>query len=77
MTWSLSAGGHTQPPEGAENWAEVEQELHDRLQEVLSDPKYGATSSHFGGNYVTGSPHVAKIAHEHASHGDAPAEDAE
>jgi hypothetical protein len=59
MTWSLNASGHTPKPEDAETWAEVEQELHDELQTVLSNPKYGATSSTFAGNHVHGQPHVA------------------
>lgn len=58
MTWSLSASGHTDTPDGAESWAEVEQELHDKLAEVLSDPRYGTTSSTFYGNHVQGQPHV-------------------
>lgn len=58
MTWSLSASGHTPTPDGAENWSEVEQELHDRLAEVLSDPRYGTSMSTFHGNHVSGQPHV-------------------
>jgi hypothetical protein len=47
MTWSLNASGHT----GRED---DERELADRISEILADPKYGASSSSFGGTYVHG-----------------------
>lgn len=53
MTWSLNAAGHSPAPEGANDWAEVEQELHDELAAVLSKPKYGTSQSRFGGNHVS------------------------
>lgn len=61
MTWSLSASGHTPAPEGENDWAEVEQELHAELHKVLSNPKYGTTYSQFGGNHVTGDVHIKHV----------------
>ena len=58
MTWSLNAMGHTPAAEGESSWEAVERELHDRLAEVLSDPKFGCSSSTFSGNYISGSPHT-------------------
>jgi hypothetical protein len=63
MTWSLSASGHTPTPDGEESWESVEQELHERLQEVLADPKFGATSSSLSGNHVHTEPHKPHPAH--------------
>jgi hypothetical protein len=63
MSWSLNASGHVPTPEGAENSAEVERELHDELRAVLSKPKYGAANSIFAGNHVQGEPHKPRAAH--------------
>jgi|HubBroStandDraft_1064217.scaffolds.fasta_scaffold2128887_1 hypothetical protein len=52
MTWSLSAGGHNSG-DNAEREA-VERELADKLSEILADPKYGASSASFSGNFVSG-----------------------
>jgi len=61
MTWTMSAGGHTPAPEGADGWAEVEQRLHDELSAVLAKPEYGAGVSHFHGNHVdSNSLHIAQ-----------------
>jgi len=65
MTWSLNASGHT-PTDPGESWAEVEQELHDELQKVLSNPKYGTANSRFSGNHVQGEPHKPKAVHAEA-----------
>jgi len=47
MTWSLTAAGHTSSEAD-------ERELADKLSEILADPKYGASSSSFGGMFVHG-----------------------
>jgi hypothetical protein len=52
MTWTMSASGHTPAPEGADDWAGVEQRLHDELSAVLAKPEYGAGTSFFHGNHV-------------------------
>ncbi len=57
MTWSLNVGGHTPTPEGESDWRRVEHELVAELHRVLSDPKYGTSSSNFAGNYVVGEIH--------------------
>ena len=58
MSWSLSASGHTPAPEGESGWEAVEKELHGKLTEILSDPKYGCSRSSFGGNHVHGPVHI-------------------
>lgn len=63
MSWSLNAAGHVpaqDPSAGpAADAAAIEMELYEALRAVLSDPKYGATASSFGGSHVSGSLHVA------------------
>lgn len=61
MSWSLNAAGHVPPPDpaGVLDAAAVELELYEALSAVLKDPKYGASSSSFGGSHVTGSLHQA------------------
>lgn len=73
MTWSLSASGHTNAPEGAGNWEEAEQKLHDELAAVLAKPEYGCGQSSFSGNYVTSNClHIPQddpaVEHEHEHH---------
>jgi len=70
MSWSLNAAGHVPattavPATEAEpatstpaDSVAVEVELYEALKAVLSDPKYGAVSSAFGGSHVSGSLHV-------------------
>jgi hypothetical protein len=61
MSWSLNAAGHVPAPDPAvtpaADAAAVELELYEALCTVLKDPKYGASSSSFGGSHVTGSLH--------------------
>jgi hypothetical protein len=62
MSWSLNAAGHVPRPDpaaGPLDAAAIELELYEALRGVLSDPKYGAASSSFGGSPVTGSLHQA------------------
>ncbi len=51
MTWALHATGNC--PDGAE------QELAERIAEVLSDPGFGTAASQLGGNVVNGPVHEA------------------
>ncbi|WP_287934234.1 hypothetical protein [Arthrobacter sp.] len=66
MSWSLNAAGHVPAPAQsgapdaapAPDAAAVEMELYEALRAVLSDPKYGAATSSFGGSHVSGSLHA-------------------
>lgn len=61
MTWSLSAAGHAITDTGKEYMAEaqkLEAELVAELNKVLSNPKWGTSSSLFQGNTVTGPVHT-------------------
>jgi hypothetical protein len=60
MSWSLNASGHVpaQDPPSTADSAATEMELYEALKAVLSDPKYGASSSSFGGSHVSGSLHA-------------------
>jgi|HubBroStandDraft_6_1064221.scaffolds.fasta_scaffold00062_32 hypothetical protein len=62
MSWSLNAAGHVpaqDPSAGpAGDSAAIEMELYEALKTVLSDPKYGASASSFGGSHVSGSLHA-------------------
>lgn len=53
MTWSLSAAGGTLSEE-------AERELHQRISEILSDPKYRTTASGLVGAWVNGPAHSAR-----------------
>jgi hypothetical protein len=53
MSWSLSASGHAASEE-------AEREFAEKLGEILSDPKYGASVSWFGGSYVRGALDLIK-----------------
>lgn len=60
MSYSLNAAGHipAQAADGtAQDAAAAELELYEALKAVLSDPRYGATASSFGGSHVSGSLH--------------------
>jgi hypothetical protein len=71
MSWSLNAAGHvpattTVPATDTEpatstpvDSVAVEVELYEALRAILTDPKYGAASSAFGGSHVSGSLHTA------------------
>jgi len=61
MSWSLNAAGHVpaqDPSAGAAaDAAAVEMELYEALRAVLADPRFGASTSSFGGSHVSGSLH--------------------
>lgn len=65
MSWSLNAAGHvpvqaqSDAPDAvpAPDAAAVEMELYEALKAVLSDPRFGASASSFGGSHVSGSLH--------------------
>jgi hypothetical protein len=63
MSWSLNAAGHVPAPDpsagAAADAAAAEMELYEALKAVLSDPKYGTSTSSFGGSHVSGSLHQA------------------
>jgi len=61
MSWSLNASGHVPAPDPSSTPADsaaIEMELYEALKAVLSDPKYGASASSFGGSHVSGSLHA-------------------
>ena len=63
MSWSLNAAGHVPVPDpsagAAADAAATEMELYEALKVVLADPKYGTSTSSFGGSHVSGSLHLA------------------
>ncbi len=62
MSYSVYATGHiaAQAADGTpRDAAAVELELYEALKAVLSDPRYGTSTSSFGGSHVTGSLHEA------------------
>lgn len=60
MSFTVNAAGHIPPtaPDGTpQDAAAVELALYEALKAILGDPRYGVTSSSFGGSHVSGSLH--------------------
>jgi hypothetical protein len=61
MSWSLNAAGHiasTAADGTPQDAAATELALYEALKAVLADPRYGTSTSSFGGSHVSGSLHL-------------------